>query len=122
MLLPFLIRVRQCKPTSLPKRYRDGLLKAYAVQTDETVQHGHTSFVICISIAVRIPFVKGFVKDFAAIAVRRSVSTGSVHAPAAARGRDDRRVPNEYFLYTALYCLGMAALYALLRRLRRQAG
>ena len=28
---------------------------------------------------------------------------------------------NEYFLYTALYCLGMAALYALLRRLRRQA-
>lgn len=28
---------------------------------------------------------------------------------------------NEYILYTALYCLGMAALYALLRRLRRQA-
>ena len=29
---------------------------------------------------------------------------------------------NEYFLYTALYCLGMAALYALLRRLRWRAG
>lgn len=28
---------------------------------------------------------------------------------------------NEYFLYTALYCLGMAVLYALLRLLRRRA-